>query len=420
MVLSVSPGSSRISSRRRQPLVIVLPLAAAFLLALRSLSSSNLSDTEVLLSNHTPFDAVRGVNDPSLLRAAMQQARAEDNMRPNVQELRERPNVADENMWQDPLIGSGSGESSSGGYGRVEGKEEEDKDPFGYSKIGREKLFDEQDRAPTGLQLSELEEKEMALSEPVRICKECKCDVPGSYAASKAFFLPVPTTDKLRSVITKTRSFHEPALLRYLSHTILLQSTLEGTFLNENAISELLTNHHTCPDALIAFNFEGLQLDRPTSYIYTRTGPGGKLADWTDRGKYMARQAKTINKHIDMVNRDGYLDGSKAHDRQLLWLVVEDESKMEGKLELLLRESGIPFIYFAHGPTRHYGKAQWNIVLKAIEVLRDGFFGNGPVYNLDDDARILPELLDKMWKVGSTSRGSLTYRANGVYRYKKL
>lgn len=40
-----------------------------------------------------------------------------------------------------------------------------------------------------------------------------------------------------------------------------------------------------------------------------------------------------------------------------------------------------------------------SVVLMAVQVLRDGFFGDGPVYNLDDDARILPELLIKLWRL---------------------
>jgi hypothetical protein len=304
--------------------------------------------------------------------------------------------------WQAPLNNAaGLAKDADNAYSTDEASDGDnnDADPFGYGKAGMLHHIDQQDRAPTDSKLSEAEDKELALSEPVRLCRECRCDIPGSYAASKAFSLPVPTVEKLRSVITKTRSFNEPALLRYLLHNILLRSTLDGTFLNDNAISELLTNHYTCPDALIAFNFEGLQLDRPTSYIYTRTGSGGKLADWKERERYMARQAITMSEFMDLVEKEGYADGTKADARQLLWLVVEDASQMEGRLELLLRKTGIPFIYFSHGPTRHFGKAQWNIVLKAIEVLRDGFFGDGPVYNLDDDARILPELLSKIWKV---------------------
>lgn len=39
------------------------------------------------------------------------------------------------------------------------------------------------------------------------------------------------------------------------------------------------------------------------------------------------------------------------------------------------------------------------MIIKAIQVLRDSFFGDGPVYNLDDDARILPVLLVKLWRL---------------------
>jgi hypothetical protein len=39
------------------------------------------------------------------------------------------------------------------------------------------------------------------------------------------------------------------------------------------------------------------------------------------------------------------------------------------------------------------------VVLRAIEVMRDGFFGDGPVMNIDDDSKILPELLRKLWKL---------------------
>lgn len=34
-----------------------------------------------------------------------------------------------------------------------------------------------------------------------------------------------------------------------------------------------------------------------------------------------------------------------------------------------------------------------------MHVLRDTFFGDGPVLNVDDDSRILPELLQRIWKV---------------------
>ncbi|KAK9895947.1 glycosyltransferase family 43 protein [Cystobasidium minutum MCA 4210] len=239
------------------------------------------------------------------------------------------------------------------------------------------------------------------ISGPVRLCPDCDCTTPGAYANSPAFFTPIPKLETLRKQISKNdgTNWNSPGMLRYLLHKIQLHSVLEGLFLTDEAVAWLLTNQFTCPDMLISYNFTGLAMDKPTSYIYTRTGPGGKLAKWTDRAMYMERHVGVIHEYEDLVKEEGFLDGAKASDRQLLWLVVEDESQMEPGMEELLRASGIPYLYMAHGPTRHYGKAQWNIVLHAIAVLRDSFFGDGPVLNVDDDCRILPEILRKMWKV---------------------
>jgi hypothetical protein len=44
-------------------------------------------------------------------------------------------------------------------------------------------------------------------------------------------------------------------------------------------------------------------------------------------------------------------------------------------------------LYFAHGPTNFYGNAQWNAAERAVHVLRDTFFGDGPVLNVDDDSK---------------------------------
>jgi hypothetical protein len=348
---------SSASSRRRQPLVIVLALACALILWRWSSSSSSTNDIEAAASAR---DSAAKAWQDSL------KARNEDS------------EFSSDDSWKQDA------------QSEEDGEQEERLSHF---------VFNDQDRLPTDIRLSDLEEEEQEDQGPVKLCRECQCDVPGSYAASKAFSLPVPSIDELRSIITKKRTFNTPALLRYLLRTLLLQTTLDGIFLSDNAISQLLANHFTCPDVLISYNFEGLELDKPTSYIFTRTGAGGKLPEWKDRGRYLGRQAKTINKFLDLVHYKGYADGAKADDRQLIWLVVEDDSKMEPQLELLLRDSGIPFIYMAHGPTRHYGNAQMSLVLKTVQIFRDGFFGDGPVYNLDDDSRVLPELFAKIWKV---------------------
>lgn len=178
---------------------------------------------------------------------------------------------------------------------------------------------------------------------PVRLCPDCDCTTPGAYANSPAFFTPVPTLDTLRKQISKKdgTNWNSPGMLRYLLHKIQLHSVLEGLFLTDEAVAWLLTNQFTCPDMLISYNFTGLVMDKPTSYIYTRTGPGGKLSKWTDRAMYMERHVGVIHEYEELVRKDGFLDGAKDSDRQMLWLVVEDESQMESGMEELLRASGI-------------------------------------------------------------------------------
>lgn len=178
---------------------------------------------------------------------------------------------------------------------------------------------------------------------PVRLCPDCDCTTPGAYANSPAFYVPVPTLSKLRTQISRKEgtNWNSPGMLRYLLHKIQLHSVLEGLFLTDEAVAWLLTNQFTCPDMLISYNFTGLVMDRPTSYIYTRTGPGGKLSKWTDRAMYMERHVGVIHEYQDLVKKEGFLDGAKDSDRQLLWIVVEDESQMEPGMEELLRASGI-------------------------------------------------------------------------------
>lgn len=178
---------------------------------------------------------------------------------------------------------------------------------------------------------------------PVRLCPDCDCTTPGAYASSPGFYTPVPPLPELRKQISKKggTNWNSVGMLRYLLHSIQLHSVLEGLFLTDESVAWLLTNHYTCPDMLISYNFTGLVLDRPTSYIYTRTGPGGKLSKWSDRAMYMERHVGVIHEYEQLVKDEGFLDGAKDTDRQLLWLVVEDESQMEPGMEELLRASGI-------------------------------------------------------------------------------
>lgn len=177
--------------------------------------------------------------------------------------------------------------------------------------------------------------------EAVRLCPDCDCLVAGAYASSPAFAVPVAKLDLLRERIRSSGSFHTRSVLRYLMHHIPLSSSLDGLFLKDSTIADSLILQFTCPDSLISFNFTGLALDKPTQYLYTRTGPAGRLKTWEQRRPYMDRQVNTLHDFQKLVQADGYEGGVPADARQLMWIVVEDDVSMEPGLERLLRESGI-------------------------------------------------------------------------------
>src|SRR5579864_6365864 len=79
----------------------------------------------------------------------------------------------------------------------------------------------------------------------------------------------------------------------------------------------------------------------------------------------------------------------------LIWLVVEDDARLAPEVEQLLAESGIAHLYMAHGPTRRFGNAQRNWVLKYIRDRRL----SGVVYFADDDNKYEPPLFDELRKV---------------------
>jgi hypothetical protein len=65
----------------------------------------------------------------------------------------------------------------------------------------------------------------------------------------------------------------------------------------------------------------------------------------------------------------------------ILWIVVEDNNKIDENVQKILIESNVNFIYYPVGPTRKYGMAQWNSALEYIN------FNNiyGIVYCTGDD-----------------------------------
>jgi len=79
----------------------------------------------------------------------------------------------------------------------------------------------------------------------------------------------------------------------------------------------------------------------------------------------------------------------------LLWIVIEDDSSLNGDVEQLLVDSGIKHVYLAHGPTRWWGSAQRNW---ALQYIRDQHL-TGVVYFADDDNKYELPLFEELRKI---------------------
>ena len=101
----------------------------------------------------------------------------------------------------------------------------------------------------------------------------------------------------------------------------------------------MLNSYLSSPDNLLAYNFDGLELDRPTSYIYTRTG--GKKLDLEKRLQYFGMHHETVHNFTQKVQDYGYYDGARHGDRQLVYIVVRDESQLDPGIEEFFEQGSI-------------------------------------------------------------------------------
>jgi hypothetical protein len=197
------------------------------------------------------------------------------------------------------------------------------------------------------------------------ICPECDCSKPGFYSLSPRFTSPLPCASDIRQSTATKRT-----LKRFLMSEIQHYMWLHPVYIPSDALAPLFQNFFTCPDNLISLNFEGLDFDKPTTYMYTRTGDGGRLKANERRLRYFRRHADTLKDFNLLVQEKGYLDGVKAEDRQLIWVVIEDGHHINQDLASLLNSTGlrkpdistyeiyprqllIDLYYFQHTSTSH-------------------------------------------------------------------
>lgn len=176
-----------------------------------------------------------------------------------------------------------------------------------------------------------------SLYDSPRICPDCNTSIPGSYLASPSFStVNIPTRNEVRR--SKPNS---PIVARYLLHHIVIEPVMHKIWLTWETAGKLLVNYFTHPDTLLAYNFNGLRQDTPTLYMYTRTGPGGKLADTTKRIKYFSRHVDAVRGYNELIAERGFLDETPTKDRQLIWIVVEDNAQIDLQLADYLKNTSI-------------------------------------------------------------------------------
>lgn len=168
-----------------------------------------------------------------------------------------------------------------------------------------------------------------------RICPTCDCLQTGSYLLSP-WNQQIPTLDYLNSPQATKCDF-----ARYLSHNLFVQSQIDPVPVPAASRLDLYNKFSSCPDTLFSFSFKRLKLHLPTAYAFTRTSRHGRLGAPEKRIRYLTRHAETIKEYYKLVETEGYLDGVPANDRQLLWLIIEDDDHINPEIARWLINSEI-------------------------------------------------------------------------------
>ena len=170
-----------------------------------------------------------------------------------------------------------------------------------------------------------------------QLCPNCNSSVPGSYLESLSFTrVALPTGVQVRRIESSS-----PSVARYLLHHIVIEPVMHKIWLKWETCGKLLTTYFTSPDLLLAYSFAGLELDAPTLFMYTRSGPGGKLADTAKRISYFSRHADAVKEYKELIEKEGYLDDLQPSHRQLIWIVVEDNAQINMQLTEYMRNTSI-------------------------------------------------------------------------------
>lgn len=211
------------------------------------------------------------------------------------------------------------------------------------------------------------------------------------------------TPPSLPSSLFKPRRSMERSDLPTLVRNAILDVQCRQVYSTRNNAFVTVRDIVRDPSSALHWDLSRLEPHKPTSYLFTKTYPGSKTG--AERAKYLDRHARTVHKFwskMDKTWKGKYEDGTPARDRQIVWIIVEDDSNIDPKVAATLAEADISYIYFAFGPTRNFGNAQHNAALAMIHHLSNhetGLLGHGPIFSADDDAELHEDLLLYVWRI---------------------
>ena len=231
---------------------------------------------------------------------------------------------------------------------------------------------------------------------PSDLCSICDCHAtPAFYAPSVNYASELPPRPHVKDIYPGPDSVD---MNEFMRQTI-LDIYCARQHLDPYQALKLVRRSGSNLGEMMSWSLGGLKFGKPTIYLTTATSPNGKAG--TIRPQYFRRSGRAIR---TWMAQEESLVRNKHPGWQVVWIVAEDEVDIDPLVVRTLRRTGVPYIYFAYGLTRSWGNAQKNAVMQVVYALsrpeeRGGLLGPGPVYGLDDDNKMLPDLMSLLIKV---------------------
>ena len=233
---------------------------------------------------------------------------------------------------------------------------------------------------------------------PSDLCSICDCHAsPAFYAPSVNYASELPSRPHVQDVYPDPDSVDMNEFMRQA----ILDIYCARQHLDPYQALKLVRRSGSNLGEMMSWSLGALEFGKPTIYLTTATSPNGKVGAIGQRPQYLRRSGRAIR---TWMAQEEATVRQRHPGWQVVWVVAEDEVDIDPLVVRTLRRTGVPYVYFAYGLTRSWGNAQKNAVMQVVYALsrpeeRGGLLGPGPVYGLDDDNKILPDLLDLLIKV---------------------